>query len=171
MSAGRARRVAWWLVIVALMVATLAAASVGGWQLVIKSRELPPVADQPAARQEATQAASIGTVKLLSYSPDTLDEDFSAASAMLVGDFLKYYKQFTNDVVRPAALQKQLKTSAAIKRAGVESLTRDAAAILVFVDQTTTSTEKSEPTKVSSSVRVGLARVNGTWLINRFDPV
>jgi Mce-associated membrane protein len=171
MTAGRMRRVAWWLLVVALIVATPAAASVGGWQMLIKNRQVPPLADQLAARQAATPAASIGTVKLLSYSPDTLDEDFSAASAMLVGDFLKYYQQFTNDVVRPAARQKQLKTTATIKRAGVESLTRDAAVILVFVDQTTTSTEKPEPTNSSSSVRVGLAKVNGTWLISRFDPV
>jgi hypothetical protein len=55
--------------------------------------------------------------------------------------------------------------------AGVESLTGRQAAILVFVNQTTTSQDKPSPTTASSSVRVGLAKVNGTWLINRFDPL
>ena len=166
-----ARRVAWWLLVVALTAATLAAASVGGWQLLIKSRHSPPVADQPTARQAATQAASTGTVKVLSYAPDTLDHDFDAAYAMLTGEFLTYYKQFTSQIVRPAAEQKNVKTTATIQRAGVESLTRNAAVILVFVNQTTTSKERPDPTNTASSVRVGLVKVNGTWLINRFDPV
>jgi Mce-associated membrane protein len=166
-----ARRVAWWLLVVALTAGTLAAASVGGWQLLSKSHRQPPVADQPAARQAATQAASTGTVKVLSYSPDTLDQDFEAASAMLTGDFLTYYKQFTSQVVRPAAQQKNVKTTATIQRAGVESLTRDAAVILVFVNQTTTNKDLPSPTTSASTVRVGLAKVKGNWLINRFDPV
>ena len=39
------------------------------------------------------------------------------------------------------------------------------------VNQTTTSQDKPAPTTASSSVRVGLAKVNGTWLIDRFDPL
>jgi Mce-associated membrane protein len=166
-----ARRAAWWLLVVVMILGTLSAASVGGWQMVNKSHELPPVADQPAARQAATQAAGTGTVKILSYSPDTLDQDFNAASAMLTGDFLAYYKQFTSQIVGPAARQKALKTTATLQRAGVESLTSDAGVILVFVNQTTTSKDQPSPTTATSAVRVGLAKVHGTWLINKFDPV
>ncbi|OJZ76258.1 hypothetical protein BRW65_02220 [Mycobacterium paraffinicum] len=172
MTAGRGRRLAWWLLVVALAIGTLVAASVGGWEALSKSRPpLPPVADQPAARQAAIQAASTGTVKLLSYSPDTLDQDFEAAKAMLTGDFLRYYDNFTSQTVKPKAQQKELKASATVPRAGVETLTADEAAVLVFVNQTTTSKDQPAPTTSSSAVRVGLAKVNGTWLINRFDPV
>jgi Mce-associated membrane protein len=171
MTAGRARRVAWWLLVVALTVATLAAASVGGWQLLIKTRQPPRVADQPAARQAAIQAASTGTVKVLSYSSETLDQDFDAASAVLTGDFREYYKKFTSQIVRPAAQEKRMTTKATVQRAGVESLTRDGAEILVFVNQTTTSKDQPSPSNAASSVRVGVAKVNGTWLINRFNPV
>jgi Mce-associated membrane protein len=52
-----------------------------------------------------------------------------------------------------------------------ESLTSKQAATLVFVNQTTTSLDKPSPTTASSSVRVGLAKVDGNWLINRFDPL
>jgi Mce-associated membrane protein len=163
------RRTAWWVLVIALTAATLAAASLGGWQMLVKSRQLP--ADQTAVRQAATQAASNGTVAILSYSPDSLDRDFSAAEAMLTGDFLTYYKQFTSQIVGPAARQKRVATTATVVRAGVESLTSDKAAILVFVNQTTTSQDKLQPTTTPSSVRVGLAKVNGAWLINKFDPV
>ncbi|OMC44466.1 hypothetical protein A5745_13600 [Mycobacterium sp. IS-2888] len=163
-------RVGWWLLVVALAVSTVSAAAVGGWQMQVKSRQLPPVADQPADRQNATQAASTGTVKLLSYSPDTLEQDFSAAEAMLTGDFLAYYKQFSTQVVMPAAREKRVTTSATVLRAGVESLASQNASILVFVNQSTTTKEKPSPSIATSSVRVGLVKVNGTWLIAKFDP-
>jgi Mce-associated membrane protein len=169
MSAGRTQPVGWWVLVIVLAAATLAATFLGGWQMEVKSRQLP--ADRPADRQAATQAASTGTVKLLSYSPDSLDQDFNAAEAMLTGDFLTYYKQFASQVVAPAARQKRITTTATVARAGVESLTEEKAAILVFVNQTTTSQEKPSPETTASAVRVGMAKVNGTWLIDKFDPL
>jgi Mce-associated membrane protein len=163
------RRVAWWALVVALTATTLGAAALGGWQLQVKSR-LPP-ADQAADRQVAIGAASTGTVKLLSYSADTLDQDFSAAEAMLTGDFLASYKQLTSQIVRPLAQKSRMTSTARVLAAGVESLTSQRAAILVFVDQTTTSQDKPSPTTTSSSVRVSLSQVNGTWLIAKFDSV
>jgi Mce-associated membrane protein len=171
MTRGGMRRVMWWALVIALIAATLAAASLGGWQMQVKSRQLPPVADRPADRQAAMQAASTATVKVLTYSPDTVEQDVTAASAMLTGDFLAYYKQFTSQIVIPSAREKRVATTATVVRAGVESLTGQNASILVFVNQSTTSQEKPSPATTSSSVQVDLAKVNGTWLINRFNPV
>ncbi len=171
MNQARGRRVAWWALVVTLAAATLGAAAVGAWQLQVKSRQVPPVADRIADRQAATQAASTGTVKVLTYSPDTLDRDFAAAEACLTGDFLAYYKQFTDQIVRPAAEQKRVATNATVVRAGVQSLATQAASILVFVNQTTTSNDRPSPTTSSSSVLVELAKVNGAWLIAKLYPV
>lgn len=165
------RRVAWWLLVVVLSGATMAAASVGVWQMSVKSRQPPPVADQAADRQAASQAASTGTVKMLSYSPDTLEQDFNAAKAFLTGEFLSYYDQFTSQTVAPAAREKRLTTTATVKQAGVETLTTDSATILIFVDQTTTSRDQPSPSEAASSVRVSLTKVKGKWLISKFDPV
>lgn len=165
------RRIIWWAVVVILTVTTSAVATLGAWEMQLKSRQPPPVADRLSDRHAATQAASAGTVKVLSYTPDTLDQDFSAASAMLTGDFLNYYRQFTSQVVAPAARQKRVTTKATVSRAGVQSLATGAATILVFVTQTTTSADQPAPATATSSVSVGLAKVNGTWLINSFNPV
>jgi len=116
-------------------------------------------------------AASDGTVALLSYSPDTLDKDFAAAKSHLSGDFLSYYNQFTEQIVAPAAKQKSLKTNARVLGAAVQELHPNAAVVLVLVDQSTTSKDNPDPTMASSSVLVSLSRVNGTWLITKFDPV
>ncbi|MCV7102179.1 hypothetical protein [Mycobacterium palustre] len=170
MTAATLRRVVWWALVFVLSAAALAGATLGSWEFALKSRQLPPVADQPAERQAVTQAASTGTTKLLTYSPETLEHDFSEAAAMLTGDFLTYYKQFTTQVVTPAAREKRVTTTATVLRAGVESLTSQNAAVLVFVNQTTTSTDKPSPSTASSSVRVGLAKVDDKWLIAKFDP-
>lgn len=116
-------------------------------------------------------AASDGTVALLSYSPDSLDKDFAAAKSHLSGDFLSYYNQFTEQIVAPAAKQKSLKTNARVLGAAVQELRPDSAVVLVLVDQSTTSKDNPDPAMASSSVLVSLSRVNGNWLITKFDPV
>lgn len=167
-----ARRVTWWLLIVVLTVATVAATVVGAGQLVAKSRPpAAPVADQAAARQRAIEAASTATVRILSYYPDTIDQDVRATKALLTGEFLQHYDQFSRDIVIPGARAQRISTSATVPQAGLESLDGDTATVLVFVDQATTGNDRPEPTVSASAVRVGLKKVRDKWLIERFDPV
>jgi Mce-associated membrane protein len=107
----------------------------------------------------------------LSYSPETLDRDFATAKSHLTGDFLDYYNTFTTQVVAPAAAQKAVKTNAAVVRAAVTELRSGAAVVLVFVNQSTSSSDKPNPSMSSSSVLVTLTRVDDAWLISSFDPV
>ena len=171
MTATQRLRAAWLVFVIALVGATVGAVMLGGWQLQIKGRQLPPVADQVADRQAAIQAASTGTVKVLTYSPNTFEQDSSAAEALLTGDFLTHYKNFTSTIVATAAREKGITTSATISGAGVESLTSQTGSLLIFVNQTTTSRDKPSPTVSASSVQVGVRKVNGAWLIDRFNPV
>jgi Mce-associated membrane protein len=124
-----------------------------------------------AAAQDAIRAAKDGTVALLSYSPDSLDHDFTTAKSHLTGDFLSYYNQFTEQIVAPAAKQKAVKTSAGVVQAGVSELHPDKAVVLVFVNQTTTSSDRPDPSMTASSVLVTVTKVKGAWLISAFDPV
>ncbi|MCV7299363.1 hypothetical protein H7J93_06870 [Mycobacterium barrassiae] len=124
-----------------------------------------------AAGNVALEAAKNGTVALLSYSPDTLDQDFANAKSKLTGDFLSYYTQFTEQIVTPAAKEKQVKTVAVVVRAGVIEIHQDSAVVLVFINQTTTSKENPDGAFAASSVKVGLKKVDGRWLISAFDPV
>ncbi len=124
-----------------------------------------------AAANVALEAAKSGTVALLSYSPDTLDKDFANAKSNLTGDFLSYYTQFTEQIVTPAAKQKQVKTTATVVRAGVSEIRPTSAVVLVFINQVTTSKENPDGAFAASSVKVSMTKVNGRWLINAFDPV
>lgn len=131
----------------------------------------PDRATDTAAAKSAIAAATDGTVAILSYSPDTLDRDFSSARSRLTGNFLSYYNQFTQQIVAPAAKQKSVKTTAVVLRSAVSELHRDSAVVLVFVNQNTASKDRPEATLTPSSVLVTLTKVNGRWLISSFDPV
>ena len=123
-----------------------------------------------AATHRAIQAASDGAVALLSYSYESLDRDFAKAKSHLTGDFLAYYRKFSEQIAA-GAQRGQLTATAKVIRAAVSDLRPDSAVVLVFVDQTTASKQKPEPVKAASSILVTLTKVNGSWLIAKFDPV
>jgi Mce-associated membrane protein len=131
----------------------------------------PKQQTNPSVARAVVNAASDGTVALLSYSPESLDKDFANAKSHLSGDFLSYYNQFTEQIVAPAAKQKSLKTTAHVIGAAVSELHPNSAVVVVFVDQSTTSKDKPDPSMAASSVLVSMMWVNGKWLITKFDPV
>ncbi|OBI88933.1 hypothetical protein A9X00_21920 [Mycobacterium sp. 1245805.9] len=157
------------LVPVILVLLVLMSAGAAAWMYF--ARYQPNQRTDPRVATAVVKAASEGTVALLSYSPESLDKDFAAAKSHLSGDFLSYYTQFTDQIVAPAAKQKSLKTTAHIMGAGVQELHPDSAVVLVYVDQSTTSKDRPDPTLAASTVLVSMARVNGSWLITKFDPV
>ncbi len=161
------RRLARWRSIVAT---TLVVAAVGVAAGVYFILYWPDQRVDDAAAHRAIQAASDGAVAVLSYSYDHLNRDFDNAKSRLTGDFLTYYKKFTDNVVAPTAQQGQLTASAKVIRAAISDLHPNSAVVLVFVDQTTASTKKKDPEKTKSAVLVTLTKVNGSWLIAKFDP-
>jgi Mce-associated membrane protein len=116
-------------------------------------------------------AASDGTTALLSYSYDSLDKDFAAARAHLGGDFLSYYDQFTSQSAGPLATQKAMKATGRVTGAALSELHPDWALVLVFADQVTSTKDSPGPSVAVSSALVHLTRINGTWLITKFDPI
>jgi Mce-associated membrane protein len=123
-----------------------------------------------AAARRAIQAASDGAVAALSYSPESMDQDFARARSHLTGDFLAYYDKFTKEFVIPMVQQKQLRQTATVARAAVSELEANSAVVLVFIDETTTGKDKPQPLITPSSVRITLTKVNGSWLISKLDP-
>jgi Mce-associated membrane protein len=164
----RARRyLARWRSIVATTL-VIAAMGVAAGVYLILYRPDQRVGD--AAAHRAIQAASDGAVAVMSYSYDHLNRDFNNAKSHLTGDFLTYYSKFTDDAIAPVAEKGQLTATAKVIRAAVSELHPDSAVVLVFVDQTTASVQKKAPETMQSSVLVTLTKVNGSWLIAKFDP-
>jgi Mce-associated membrane protein len=124
-----------------------------------------------AATASVISAASQGSVKLLSYAPDSVDGDLAGARSYLTGNFLTYYSDFAAQFVGPAAKDRDVHATATVVRAAAAELHADKAEVLVFLNQATTSRDNPEPVQTATSVMVGLTKVDGRWLISSFDPV
>lgn len=63
------RRVAWWAVVAALTVATLAVGALGGGLMLVKNRQLP--ANRAANRHAVLEVAKADVAKVLTYTADS----------------------------------------------------------------------------------------------------
>ena len=122
------------------------------------------------ARVESVQAAKDSTIAILSYQPDTVEQQLAAAAGRLTGQFRDSYRSLTADVVIPAAKQKHISAIASVPAVGSVSVNPNHAVVLVFVNQTV-NVGDGVPTDTASSVRVTLDNVGNRWLISGFDPV
>jgi Mce-associated membrane protein len=152
-----------------LAVVVVAAVALASWMYFFQYR--PDQQTDPGAQKAALTAATEGAVALLSYSPESIDRDLAAAKSHLTGEFLTYYSQFVDQIVKPATKQKAVKSTAAVTRAAVSEMHADSAVVLLFVNQTSTSSERPEPSLLASSVLVTVTDVNGHWLVAKFEPV
>jgi len=157
------------LVPLVLVLLLLVSGALAAWLYVKQYR--PDEQTDNTAAQSAVNAARDGVVAILSYKPDTLNQDFAAAKSHLTGDFLNYYDQFTQQIVTPAAREKALTTTAQVVGAAASELQPNSAVVLLFVNQATVSKERPDPAMASSTVLVSLTKVHGTWLISKFQPI
>lgn len=164
----RIRRLpAHWRVIV-LAVAVVAAVGLAGGLFFLQYRPIQQTDD--AAAHATIKAASDGTVAILSYAPETVDNDLAVAKSHLTGTFLKYFNDFGRYFVAPAVRQQGVKASATVLRVAVVEIHPDSAVVLLFVHQTASNKDKLEPVLTTNSVRVTLTKVDGSWLISKFEP-
>ena len=173
-------RVGWWALVIAMALGIVAATTIG-IRHTIEARqtveapqtiEAPQAvdADSAAARQIVLDTVNSAVPKMLSYTPENVETTLNEATAMLTSPFRESYGELIRNTVIPEAKEKKITATCQVAAAAVESLTEDKASLLVFVNQKAT-VPPAEGTNTASSVRVGLKKINGNWLINAFDPV
>lgn len=128
------------------------------------------VRNADVARSESTQAARDGAIRILSYAPDTVEQELNDARSVLTGEFSDSYASLINEVVIPGAKQQQISAVASVPAAASVSADPNRAVVLVFVNQTVV-VGADPPTDTASSVRVTLDKVGDQWLISAFEPV
>lgn len=134
------------------------------------SARVDDVTDASSPARQAMQAAKDSTVALLSYKPETVEKQLTDARNLLTGDFRDSYTSLTNDVVIPGAKQKHISAVATVPAVASVSAEPDHAVVLLFVNQTVVVGQDA-PSDTASSVRVTLDKIDGRWLISKFDPV
>jgi Mce-associated membrane protein len=117
----------------------------------------------------SVQAATEGTIALLSYGPDTAQTTLTAARGWLTGPFRDSYTSLTNEVVIPGAKQKRISATATVPAASSVSASENHAVVLIFVDQSVIVGNEA-PSATASAVRVTLDKTGDRWLISGFDP-
>ena len=167
------RRIQWTRVLafgVLPALALLLALAAGYLKYMDNSARVDDITDAKSPAREAMQAAKDSTAALLSYKPDTVQQQLTAARDLLTGDFRDSYTSLTNDVVIPGAKQKQISAVATVPASALVSADSHRAVVLVFVNQTVIVGQDA-PTDTASSVRVTLDKIGNHWLISKFDPV
>lgn len=115
-------------------------------------------------------AATEGATAMLSYRADHVQEDLTAASERMTGNFRAEYTTLINDVVIPGAEEQRISAVATIPAAALVSAEADRAQVLVYINQTT-SVGADPPTDTQSSAHVDMERVGDAWLISGFQPL
>jgi Mce-associated membrane protein len=121
------------------------------------------------ARSAALAAGQASAADILSYDHRTLDRDFARARDAITGSFADDYAATTEKVVRPSAEKYKASVKAEVAAASVVSASADRATILLFVNQTTTSTRLDAPKVDLNRVRMDLVSVGGEWKVSDID--
>lgn len=123
------------------------------------------------ARSEAVAAAGETVEALFSYDYGTAERELPKAADHLTGDFRDTYLTLIEKSVIPGAKEKQLTVRATVQATGVISSSKDAATVLVYANQVTTSGTQPQGTITSSRVRVELTKNHDQWLAEAVTPV
>ncbi len=121
------------------------------------------------ARTDALAAARSHAQQILSYDYRRIDADIAEARRATTGSFRDEYAKTTATVVKPTAVQYRAIVSAEVKAASVKSAKPDEVVVVLFVNQTTTSTRIAGPKVDQSRVRMTLVKRDDDWLVSKID--
>jgi len=156
-----------WLVPLAAGLAVLLVVAVGA--AAVTAFRVRDAAATERARSAALAAAGSHAQAILSYDHRTLDADFARAQQVITGSFKDEYAETTSKVVRPTATQYKAVVKAEVTSAAVVRATGERVVVLLFIDQTTTSTRLTKAKRDASRVRMTLVRSGGRWLVSAVD--
>ncbi|MFZ2175661.1 MAG: hypothetical protein WAW17_16810 [Rhodococcus sp. (in: high G+C Gram-positive bacteria)] len=122
-------------------------------------------------RQQALAQATQLVPDILSYDFNTVDEHFTDSLEHLGGDFRTQFESVSKDVIIPSAKERQVITAATVVESSIVSASPDGATVLMFLNQSTTSTDNPAPKLDGSRVQVSLHRDGESWQITEMSPV
>ena len=146
-----------------LLVVAAAVLGLGVWN-VGKVREQSQVDE---ATREAPAAAERAAATILSYSYRSLGADEKAAERYMTRSYAGKYAQTFDKLVRPHAPKIRAKVVAEVKASGVSHADPRRVNVLVYVNQTTTSTANGgEPQQALNRVMLSMRDQDGTWKVD-----
>jgi Mce-associated membrane protein len=154
-----------WLAVLAALAAVLVVAAIVLG--VIDLRRLAEAEDAEDATQQAPAAAERAAAAILSYDFTSLGADEEAAARYLTDAYKKQYTATFDKLVEPSATELHAHVEAEVKASSVVHADPHRASVLLFVNQTTTSTAHGgEPQVALNRVQMAMVERDGTWLVD-----
>lgn len=122
----------------------------------------PP--DKPAG-QALTERVTDLVGELFTVHPDSVDRTKAAARDALIGDAVHDYRRLYGDVLADAREQ-QLSLTTTVDAVGIETLSLDTAAVLVFASQRATRPGSAAPNVGAAQIGLRLRKAEGGWKID-----
>jgi Mce-associated membrane protein len=124
-------------------------------------------------RERVLAAAKSAVPVILSYNYQHFDSDTAAGSGQLTGRAKDDYQKAMSTTIKPAATQTKAVVEALVDTAGIESVSDSGkqVSMIVFGQQKVTNTAVSAPRTDPFRIRVIMDRVDGKWLVSKFDQI
>jgi Mce-associated membrane protein len=143
------------LALAAAVIAALAVAGVLGWNL-WQQRQLNQ------ARADAQRTAVSYAEILTSIDSNKVDENFRQVLDGATGEFKDMYTQSSVEL-RQLLIENKATAHGVVVDSAVQSITKDKAVVLLFVDQSVSNTKLPDPRVDRSRMKMTLEKIDGTW--------
>lgn len=153
-----------WLVpavVIATLAALLAASGVLGWQD-FQQRQLDH------ARDEAQRAAISYAQVLTSVDSGKVDENFQQVLDGATGDFKDMYSKSSSEL-RQLLIENKATAHGVVIDSAVQSVSKDRAVVLLFVDQSVSNTALPDPRIDRSRMKMTLEKSDGRWRASKIE--
>lgn len=119
-----------------------------------------------SARSSARAAAEQYTEQFATYNYQSLSHDFALTEAHAVDPFLTQYRKETVQL-EPSLVKLKASSTGKVLSAGVVSATTSHAVVDLFLDQTITNSQSTQPQVDPQRVEMSMVRMHGRWLITK----
>ena len=145
----------------AVFVGLLAGVGVLGWQ-VWQARQI-----DHAGREAERTAVSYAQV-LTSIDSNNVDENFQQVLDGATGDFKDMYSKSSVEL-RQLLIENKATAHGVVIDSAVQSVSKDRAVILLFVDQAVANTKLPDPRIDRSRMKMTLEKVDGRWRASKVE--
>lgn len=140
-----------------------------GWQ---DYQQVSEQDDVDSARRTAPAVAERAAAAILAYDYKSLESDRNAAAQFMTPEYRKQYTDTFDALVLEQAPKQKAHVEASVRASGVTAAGTERVEVLLFVNQTTTSTANSgEPQTALNRVVFSMVRQGDTWRVDDISPL
>ncbi|MGA9346245.1 MAG: hypothetical protein WBV37_14165 [Nocardioidaceae bacterium] len=119
-----------------------------------------------AALDQAPTEAETAATHILAYDYKTLQHDADEAKSYMTPDYAEQFQRTVDGLLKDPADQVKAHVGAAVKASGVVSATPAKVDVMMFIDQTSTTTAHREPQTYLNRVVFTMVRAGERWLVS-----